>query len=67
MQTILTIPRQTPISMSTYWMHNDPAVFPDPSAFEPTRWIDANPEHLKVMRAHCVPFAKGRRNCVGQN
>jgi cytochrome P450 len=52
--------------MSAYWMHNDPGVFPDPGAFEPTRWIDANPEHLKVMRAYCVPFAKGSRNCVGQ-
>jgi len=52
--------------MSTYWMHNDPAVFPNTEDFEPTRWIDADPEHLKAMRAYSVPFAKGSRNCVGQ-
>jgi hypothetical protein len=62
----LTILHQTPISMSTYWMHNDPAIFPEPDVFEPTRWIDADPEQSKVMRAYCVPFAKGSRNCVGQ-
>ncbi|PVI01276.1 cytochrome P450 [Periconia macrospinosa] len=62
-----TIPRGTPVSMTTYWMHNDPAVFPDPSVYNPNRWIDADPEHLKAMRTYYVPFAKGSRNCVGQN
>jgi len=62
-----TIPKGTPFSMSTYWMHNDSSVFPAPHLFEPTRWVEADPEQLKIMRAYCVPFAKGSRNCVGQN
>ncbi|RCI13083.1 hypothetical protein L249_0196 [Ophiocordyceps polyrhachis-furcata BCC 54312] len=61
------IPKGTPISMSTYWMHNDPDVFPNPESFEPTRWIEAEPDRLKAMQAHFVPFAKGSRACVGQN
>lgn len=52
--------------MSSYWMHNDPIIFPEPDVFDPMRWIDAEPEQLKVIRAYSVPFAKGSRNCVGQ-
>ncbi|KAI0205620.1 cytochrome P450 [Astrocystis sublimbata] len=62
-----TIPRGTPVSMTTWWMHNNPAVFPDPESFEPHRWLTANPDTLKTMQAYYVPFARGSRNCVGQN
>ncbi|KAK5636379.1 hypothetical protein RRF57_012091 [Xylaria bambusicola] len=56
----------TPISMTTYWMHNDPAVFPNPESFEPNRWLTADPETLKTMHMYYVPFAKGSRSCVGK-
>jgi cytochrome P450 len=52
--------------MSTYWMHNDPKVFPDPYTYRPERWLEATPEQLKVMRTYYVPFAKGSRQCIGQ-
>ncbi|KAI8946629.1 cytochrome P450 [Xylaria longipes] len=61
------IPRGTPISMTTWWMHNDPTVFPDPECFEPNRWLTAESDKLKTMQAYYVPFARGSRNCVGQN
>ncbi|TWU78279.1 hypothetical protein ED733_008291 [Metarhizium rileyi] len=60
------IPKGTPVSMSTYWMHNDPVVFPNPKIFDPNRWINTPPETLKEMQAFYVPFAKGSRTCVGQ-
>ena len=52
--------------MSTYWMHNDPNVFPDPHQFQPERWL-TDPATLKLMHSYFVPFSKGSRNCVGQN
>ncbi|EFY91972.1 cytochrome P450 monooxygenase, putative [Metarhizium acridum CQMa 102] len=61
------LPKGTPISMSTYWMHNDPVVFPNPESFEPDRWINNSPEELTAMRAYFVPFEKGSRACLGQN
>ncbi|KAI1427558.1 cytochrome P450 [Xylaria sp. FL1777] len=61
------IPPGTPISMTTYWMHNDPVVFPNPESFEPNRWLTADPQKLNTMQMYHVPFAKGSRNCVGRN
>ncbi|KAI0970956.1 cytochrome P450 [Xylaria arbuscula] len=61
------IPPGTPISMTTYWMHNDPVVFTNPESFEPGRWLTAGPEKLKTMQTYFVPFAKGSRSCVGKN
>ncbi|KAI0424676.1 cytochrome P450 [Xylaria sp. FL1042] len=61
------IPPGTPISMTTHWMHNDPVVFPNPESFEPNRWLTTDPKKLNTMKMYHVPFAKGSRNCVGQN
>lgn len=46
----------------TYLMHNDPALFPDPRAFRPERFIDTPPPAL-VWR----PWGGGRRRCLGQH
>ncbi|KAI0103311.1 cytochrome P450 [Nemania sp. FL0031] len=61
----LVIPKGTPISMTTYYMHMDPTVFPEPQNFDPERWLkaDANP----LMHGYLVPFGKGSRACAGQN
>ncbi|KAI0457211.1 cytochrome P450 [Xylaria acuta] len=61
------IPRGTPISMTTWWMHYDSTAFPDPECFEPARWLTTDPDTLKTMQAYYVPFARGSRSCVGQN
>ncbi|TRX94663.1 hypothetical protein FHL15_004435 [Xylaria flabelliformis] len=61
------IPRGTPISMTTYWMHNDPVVFPDPESFEPNRWLTADANELKAMQAYYVPFSVGSRSCIAKN
>ncbi|KAJ6782774.1 hypothetical protein PWT90_04131 [Aphanocladium album] len=62
-----SIPKGTPVSMSTYWMHNDASVFVNPDQFNPDRWLNASSEQLRTMRSRFVPFAKGSRSCVGQN
>ncbi|KAL3447667.1 cytochrome P450 [Aspergillus insuetus] len=57
--------QQTPISMTTYWMHMDPEVFVDPYKFQPNRWLDFQKNEL--IAEYFVPFGKGSRNCVGKN
>ncbi|KAL2818628.1 cytochrome P450 [Aspergillus granulosus] len=61
------IPNGTPVSMSSYWMHMDPDVFPNPDVFEPERWIDTPAEKLKIMQSYVVPFSAGSRDCFGKN
>ena len=55
---------QVPVSMTTYYMHMDPTVFPSPTSLEPDRWLDAQPDGL--MHHYLLPFEKGSRACAGQ-
>jgi len=55
-----------PVSMSSYWMHNDPFIFLESEKFKPEKWL-SDPEKLKMMNNYFVLFAKGTRNCLGQN
>lgn len=47
---------------SSYLIHMNPKIWPEPFKFNPQRWID-NPRLSKYL----VPFSRGPRNCVGQN
>jgi cytochrome P450 len=59
------LPKGWPVSMSSYWMHHDPIIFPEPDKFKPERWF-CSPEELKVMNSYFVPFSRGSRNCLAQ-
>ncbi|BCS21764.1 uncharacterized protein APUU_22196A [Aspergillus puulaauensis] len=59
----LMIPKGTPVAMTSYWMHMDSKVFPDPDKFEPQRWLD---EHNEAMAEYFVPFGRGSRDCLGR-
>lgn len=48
--------------MSTYVEHNDPDIFPDPTCFNPERWLTQNSIHLD---RYLVSFGKGTHNCIG--
>jgi cytochrome P450 len=48
--------------MTGMLIFQDPTVFPDPSRFDPERWI-ANPR----LSRYQVAFSKGSRICVGIN
>ncbi|ORY63203.1 cytochrome P450 [Pseudomassariella vexata] len=62
----LVIPPGSPVSMSGYFVHMDPHIFPEPESFKPERWIEAakNGEHLNKF---IVSFSRGSRICLGMN
>ncbi|KAI1769313.1 cytochrome P450 [Hypoxylon sp. FL1150] len=62
----LIIPPGTPVSMCTYFVHNDPNVFPDPESFKPERWIEAT-EKGEHLNRFLVAFSRGSRACLGLN
>lgn len=54
---------QTPVGMTSVFMHHNEDIFPDSYNFVPERWID--PEHRKYLEKYMVSFTKGSRQCVG--
>jgi cytochrome P450 len=57
-----TIPKGTPVGMTSIFMHTDP--FPSPDIFNPDRWLQ--PDSRKMER-YLVNFSKGSRSCLGMN
>ena len=55
----------TSVSMTTYFAHHDPTVFPNPDEFNPHRWMW--PEERKRMEPYFIPFSTGGRGCIGRN
>jgi cytochrome P450 len=45
---------------SAYLLHHDPAIYPDPYAFRPERFLDQAPGTYTW-----IPFGGGRRRCIG--
>ncbi|GAA2796521.1 cytochrome P450 [Crossiella cryophila] len=57
------IPAGASILFSPYALHRDPAVFTDPDAFQPDRWL---PENLRTLpRNAVISFSGGTRKCLG--
>jgi cytochrome P450 len=57
-----TIPRGTPVGMTSTIMHYDTNIFPSPTAFRPERWLE-NPRLDKYL----IAFSRGSRQCIGIN
>lgn len=57
------IPPGTPLSCSSYFLHRNPEIFPEPTSFRPERWLDSGHQ----LDRYLVAFGKGTRNCVGKN
>ncbi|KAI0460036.1 cytochrome P450 [Xylaria acuta] len=62
----LEIPAGWPVSISTFFVHMDPTVFPDPESFKPERWIEAA-EKGERLNKFLVSFGRGSRICLGMN
>ncbi|WP_024802784.1 cytochrome P450 [Nocardia sp. BMG51109] len=58
----IDIPVGTELLFAPPALHRDPAVYPDPSAFDPDRWVDRPPHSLP--KGAFVPFGNGRRMCI---
>lgn len=56
------IPPQTPVAISSFYVHHDESIFPDAESFIPERWIENT--HLSRF---LVSFSKGSRQCLGIN
>ena len=47
---------------SAYLLHHDPAIYPDPYALRPERFLEQSPGTYTW-----IPFGGGRRRCLGAN
>lgn len=56
------IPRGTPVSMTSMYVHRDLNIFLDPLSFRPKRWIE-NPRLNRFL----VSFSKNSRQCIRIN
>lgn len=66
----LRIAKDTTIVINTYSLHRRSDLWPNPKAFDYTRWLRNPKTGLKPKLPHpCayLPFAMGPRNCIGQN
>ncbi|MER5638814.1 cytochrome P450 [Kitasatospora sp. NPDC002227] len=55
------IPRGSTVLFSPYQCQHDPRAFPEPTRFDPDRWLDPSP----AARAAWLPFGAGNRQCIG--
>lgn len=53
------IPEGTVIGVSQWMLHRDPEVFPDPTKFDPERWLKGQEETRKLEK-YMVPFSRGK-------
>ncbi|KAI1752891.1 cytochrome P450 [Xylaria castorea] len=57
------IPAGTVVGTQPFSLHRDATLFPDPSRFDPDRWLYATPE----MRKSLCPWGFGNRICMGMH
>jgi cytochrome P450 len=55
-----TYPAGVVLIASALLIHHDPAIYPDPYAFRPERFLDTKPGTYTWL-----PFGGGRRRCLG--
>lgn len=59
------IAKGSTIAISTYVMHHDPALYPDPERFDPDRFTAEN--EAKLPKYAYLPFGGGPRVCIGNS
>ena len=55
-----TYPAGCALAANAYLIHHDPAIYPDPYAFRPERFLEQGPGTYTW-----IPFGGGRRRCLG--
>ena len=61
-----TIPANTLLLINVYHINNDSDVFPEPSTFNPQRWIGPDGKFRHDLVEKVPTFGAGRRGCVGR-
>jgi len=56
------IPEGTTVNLNIYPMHHNPACFPDPDEFKPSRWLSGGGADDAAFAA----FSLGARSCIGK-
>lgn len=56
------VPAGSMVAVLPYLVHRNPAVWPNPSGFDPGRFLPGAPERHRYA---WIPFGGGRRGCVG--
>lgn len=59
------IAKGSTVAISTYAMHHDPKLYPDPERFDPERFTPEN--EAKLPRMAYLPFGGGPRICIGNS
>jgi len=57
----------TIVGINAWVLQHDPAVFTDPEAFRPERWLESSEEQLRRMDQSFFAFGAGSRTCIGKN
>ncbi|KAE8153110.1 cytochrome P450 [Aspergillus avenaceus] len=60
------IPPGTPMSSSSYLIHHNATIFPEPERFSPERWISAD-QHGEHLTKYLTSFTHGSRMCLGMH
>ncbi|EEC07771.1 cytochrome P450, putative, partial [Ixodes scapularis] len=61
--TGIKVPKGCVVVVPVYSMHHDPEYFPDPTTFDPNRFVDENIDSIRPYTY--LPFGAGPRNCIG--
>ncbi|KAK7963570.1 hypothetical protein PG996_008736 [Apiospora saccharicola] len=61
----ISIPDMISISFTPRMLENDPALFENPDAFMPERWL-GNSQRAQTLKRNSVSFGTGDRTCLGQ-
>ncbi|KAH0611669.1 uncharacterized protein H6S33_010934 [Morchella sextelata] len=59
-----TLPHESVISTSAFYLHYNPTIFTNPEKFDPERWLYPDSKNLEK---YLVPFGRGQRMCVGMS
>ncbi|KAK8015798.1 benzoate 4-monooxygenase cytochrome P450 [Apiospora marii] len=65
--THYTIPKGTPIGMSSMIQNRHPTLFSDPDAFKPERWLLSNGQPNYALEKKLLSFSRGSRICLGMD
>jgi cytochrome P450 len=60
-----TIPKGTPIGMTSVIMHANENIFPQSADFIPERWLKEDGTRRTELEKYLMSFSKGSRVCLG--